>query len=61
MGTGLLQAVGDNVQFVLVCAVVIAAIILVSHFLEVKVLKDNIATVGKVKYITVCGMLGLWL
>ena len=58
MGTGLLQAVGDNVQFVLVCAVVIAAIILVSHFLEVKVLKDNIATVGKVKYITVCGMLG---
>ena len=58
MGSGLLQAVGDNVQFVLVCAVVIAAIILVSHFVEVKVLKDNIASVGKVKYITICGMLG---
>ena len=42
----------------LVCAVVIAAIILVAYVLEEKVLRDNIAVVGKVKYLTVCGMLG---
>ena len=58
MKNGLLQAVGENLQFVLVCAVVIAAIILVAYVLEEKVLRDNIAVVGKVKYLTVCGMLG---
>ncbi|MCD8023122.1 MAG: ECF transporter S component [Lachnospiraceae bacterium] len=58
MGTGLLQSVAENLQFVLVCVVVIAAIIGVSWGLEATVLKKNIAQVSKTRYITICGMLG---
>jgi riboflavin transporter FmnP len=58
MGTGFLQAAADNLQFLLVCAVVILAIVGVSELVEVKLLKDNIAQVKKTRYITICGMLG---
>ncbi|MCD7735468.1 MAG: ECF transporter S component, partial [Lachnospiraceae bacterium] len=58
MGTGLFQTIVDNLQFVLVCAVVIAAIIGVSWVLEATVLKKNIAQVSRTRYITICGMLG---
>lgn len=58
MGTGLLQTISENLQFVAVCAVVIAAIIGASYGLEATVLKKNIAQVGKTRYITICGMLG---
>ncbi|MCC8067688.1 MAG: ECF transporter S component [Clostridiales bacterium] len=58
MGTGLLQTIAENVRFVLVCVVVIAAIIGVSWGLEATVLKKNIAQVSKTRYITICGMLG---
>ena len=42
MGNNLLQSIGDNMQFVLVCAVVIAAILAVSELMERTILKDNI-------------------
>lgn len=58
MNTGLLQAIEENLHFLLVCAVVIAAIISVSKLTEVTILKKNIAQVKKTKYITICGMLG---
>jgi len=58
MGTGLLQTITENLQFVGVCAVVIAAIIGLSWGLEATVLKKNIAQVSKPRYITICGMLG---
>lgn len=58
MKTGFLQAAGENLQFVLVCAVVILAVIAVAELVEKTVLKENIAQVGKVRYITICAMLG---
>ncbi len=58
MGTGLLQTVSDNLQFVLVSALVIALMIGASWALEKTVLKKNIAHVSKTRYITICGMLG---
>ncbi len=58
MGTGLLQSVSENLQFILVCAVVIAVIIFAAWGLEATVLKKNIAQVNRTRYITICGMLG---
>lgn len=58
MNSGLLQAIGENLHFVFVCAVVIAGIIAVSKLAEMTILKKNIAPVKKTKYITICGMLG---
>ncbi|MCD8013445.1 MAG: ECF transporter S component [Lachnospiraceae bacterium] len=58
MGNGLLQTITENLQFVGVCAIVIAAIIGVSWALEATVLKRNIAQISKTRYITICGMLG---
>ena len=58
MGNNLLQSIGDNMQFVLVCAVVIAAILAVSELMERTILKDNIGHPGKTHTITICGMLG---
>ncbi|MDO4298372.1 MAG: ECF transporter S component [Lachnospiraceae bacterium] len=54
----LFQTVGENLQFVLICAAVIAAIVLISELVEKKWLKDSIASVGSTKYITICAMLG---
>ena len=53
MGTGILQTVADNLQFVLVCAVVILAIVGVAELVETKVLKDSLARVKKTHYITI--------
>ena len=58
MGNNLLQSIGDNMQFVLVCAVVIAAILAVSELMERTILKNNIGHPGKTHTITICGMLG---
>ena len=58
MGTGFLQAVAENVQFLLICVVVILAIVGAAELVEVKVLRDNLAQVKKTRYITICGMLG---
>lgn len=54
----LFQTVGENLQFVLICAAVIAAIVLISELVEKTWLKDSIASVGGTKYITICAMLG---
>ena len=53
MGNNLLQSIGDNMQFVLVCAVVIAAILAVSELMERTILKDNIGHPGKTHTITI--------
>lgn len=58
MGNGLLQSLGDNVQFVLVCAVVIAAVIGISELVERTALRSNLIRVSKTQYITICAMLG---
>ncbi len=58
MGTGFLRAVSENLQFVLVCAVVILAIIAVAALVEAKVLHMNTSRVKGTRYITICAMLG---
>lgn len=58
MGKGLLQSIGDNLQFVLICAVVIALIIGVSELAERTILKGNLIRLGKSQHIAICGMLG---
>lgn len=58
MNTGLFQAIGENLHFLFVCALVIAAIIGLSKGMELTLLKANIAQVKKTRYITICGMLG---
>ena len=54
----LIQQVGDNLQFVLVCALVVAALIAVSKAAEMTFLKGSVAHVGKTRYVAICGMLG---
>lgn len=54
----LFQQVRDNLQFLFVCALVVAAIVGVSKIAEKTILKDTIAKVNKTKYIAICGMLG---
>lgn len=56
--SNLLKTAGDNIQFVLVCAVVIAVLVLVSKMVERFWLKDSVAAMGSTKYITICAMLG---
>ena len=58
MGNGILQSISENLQFVLVCAVVIAAIIGISEAFEHTVLARNMVRVRRAQYVTVCGMLG---
>ena len=58
MGNGVLKAVGENLKFVLVCALVILAIVVVAKLIEDKVLKDSVAKVSKTRYLTICAMLG---
>lgn len=58
MGTGFLQAAAENLQFLLVCAVVILAIVGVSELVEQKILKDNLTQVKKTRYLTLCAMMG---
>ncbi len=58
MGTGLLKEAADNLEFLLVCALVIVIIIGVSKGLEMSVLKKNMTQVSRTNYITVCAMFG---
>ena len=58
MGTGILKTIGENLQFVLVCALVILAIVAVAKLIEDKVLKNSVAKMSKTRYITICAMLG---
>lgn len=54
----LFQQVGENLQFLMVCILIAAAIIAVSRIAENTILKKNIAVVAHTKYIVICGMLG---
>lgn len=54
----LLKQVGENLQFVLVCVLLVAAIIVVAKAAEKTIIKHTIVHVSKTKYIAVCGMLG---
>lgn len=58
MGNGLMQSIGENLQFLLVCAVVIAAVIAVAEVFERTLLRGSVARAGKTQYIAICGMLG---
>jgi riboflavin transporter FmnP len=58
MKTGFLQSLGENLQFVLICVVVVLCIVGVSELVEKVLLKQNISQVSKPKYITICAMLG---
>lgn len=57
LGT-LIETAGENLQFVLVSALVIAVLTILSKMVERTWLKDSIAGVRNTKYLTVCGMLG---
>lgn len=54
----LLKQVGENLQFVLVCALVVAVLIAVAKAAEKTIIKHTVVYVSKTKYIAVCGMLG---
>lgn len=54
----LMEQVKDNLQFLLVCAVVVAVIIAVSRISEKTILKGTVARINKSRYIAICGMLG---
>ena len=58
MGNGILQSISENLQFLLVCAVVIVVIIGVSELFERTVLAKSMVRVRRAQYVTVCGMLG---
>ncbi len=58
MGTGILQAIGENLQFLGICALVVLAIVAVAGLVEAKLLRENLAKVKKTRYITICAMLG---
>ena len=58
MGTGILKTIGENLQFVLICALVILAIVVAAKLIEDKLLKDSVAKVSKTRYLTICAMLG---
>lgn len=54
----LMQQIGENLQFVLVCVLVVTAIIAVAKAAEKTILKQSVVQISKTKYIAVCGMLG---
>lgn len=54
----LMGQVKENLQFLLVCVVVVAVIIAASKGAEKTILKDTVVKVNKAKYIAICGMLG---
>lgn len=54
----LLGQVRENLQFVLVCALVVAALTAVAKAAEATFLKENVARVSSTKYLSLCGMLG---
>lgn len=54
----LIQQVGENLQFVLVCILVVAVIVAAAKVAEGTLLKDTVTRVSKTKYLAICGMLG---
>lgn len=54
----LLQDVGENLQFVLVCALVVAVLIAAARGAERTFLKNSVTRVGSARYLAICGMLG---
>ena len=54
----LFAQVKDNLQFVLVCILVAAAIIAAARISEKTILNNSVVRVSRTKYITICGMLG---
>lgn len=54
----LIRQAGENLQFVLVCVLVVAALAGVSKWMEKTILQKNIVRINKTKYTAVCGMLG---
>jgi riboflavin transporter FmnP len=58
MKNGFFQAVSDNLQFVIVCIIVILAVIAVAEAVEKVVLKASITRVNQTRYLTLCAMLG---
>ncbi len=58
MNTGLIQGIGENLQFVLVSLLVILAIIAVSELTEKTVLRQTVTQVSGTQYLTLCAMLG---
>lgn len=58
MGTGLIQGIGENLQFALICLIVILGLIAVSELAEKTILKKNITPVSGSQYLTLCAMLG---
>lgn len=58
MKTGFLEAVGENLQFVLICAVVVLAIVAVAELVEKMILKENVIQISRTRYLTVCAMMG---
>lgn len=58
MKNGLMQELGENLQFVLICLIVILVIIAVSELAEKTILKKNITRVTGSQYLTISAMLG---
>lgn len=58
MKENMLQFISENLQFLLISVIVIAAILGVSTLCERTVLAKNIVRVRRTQYVTVCGMLG---
>lgn len=58
MKNGVLQEIGENLQFVLISAAVIFCMIAVAKLIEKWVLSKQVTMVSKTKYMTVCAMLG---
>ncbi|MFR8547903.1 MAG: ECF transporter S component [Lachnospiraceae bacterium] len=58
METGFLQAAAENLQFVLVCAAVVFAIVGGAQLIEKKLIAESVAQVKRTRYLTICAMLG---
>lgn len=58
MGMSFLQAVGENLRFVLICTAVVLAITGAAELVERKLLKDRVVQVKRTRYLTICAMLG---
>ncbi len=54
----LMQDVGENLQFLLVCALVVVVLIVVAKGAEKTILKKSVIHVGTTRYVAICGMLG---
>lgn len=54
----LIQQVGENLQFVLICVLVVAVLTGLSRAAEHTVLRRSIVQISRTKYVVLCGMLG---